>query len=172
MRLIFSLPCVLVIASTSACSPKPEPVALHHAAVSLQVLLENGYTPDTLAHAISDLHVETEVVRSSLSNDASKKCDHAASASDSLRHIYDALVDYEKDNLDTLRPQFENIGLVKNDHDWSGIQEALEYGIPADPDTDAMASLRSQMRDNNVKTIFDPARNMTLEAVKDCERAT
>lgn len=163
---------VLAICVMAACSPKQkaDTTALHRAATKLRVLLDNGFEPDSLTPAIADLHVELDVVKASLPSDVAGKCDRAASLGDSFRRVLPTIMHGDTAALEQAKPDLQNLGLYKNQHDWDELQEHIGYTKATNLDTPTMETERQQLLLINMKEIFDAARKATLAAAKDCEK--
>jgi hypothetical protein len=162
----------LAICVMAACSPKQtaDTTALHHAATKLRVLLDQGFEPDSLTPAITDLHVELDVVKASLPSDAAGKCDRAASMGDSLRRVLPTIMHGDTAHLGQIKPDFQNLGLYRNQRDWDELQGHIAYTSPTSLDTPAMEAEREQLLTISMKEIFDAARKAALTAAKDCEK--
>jgi hypothetical protein len=163
--------CALVLLTIAACSPKQkvDTTALHRAATKLRVLLDQGFEPDNLTPAITDLHVELDVVKASLPSEAATKCDRAASMGDSLRRVLPTVMRGDTANLGDVKPDLQTLGLYKKQHDWDELQEHLAYTKATNLDTPTMEAQRQQLLLMNMKEIFDAARKAVLTAAKDCE---
>jgi hypothetical protein len=162
----------IVVSGLAGCSPPPQPVALHKAALTLRVLMDQGGQLDEITKAFSALKIEFEAEKGQLPKDVEQKCDRASSVAESTGRILRTLTTGSAQELSQLKSDLKNVGSIKNDKDLDDLATAIDYAIPRPNDTDKMAAEREQLREMNNRQLGATARLAVLEATKTCEAAT
>ena len=140
------------------------------------MLLEQGSDPENftsvLATATSNLNVEFEVAKGSLSNPIEETCERASSRAQSYRRVVSALASRDISAFEKLQPDLRNLTVVKSQKVWLDLDVAEFMSVREGIDTDHMREERDNLRNNNATIILAPSRKSVLDASRACETAT